>query len=634
MARTRKSAPLLLILLALAIPAPAAAAPSITEHSAGLSVNPLLNDITAGSDGNLWFAESQGSGKIGRISPSGTITEFATGLSRPPEGMAAGPDGNVWFTAYVGGDRIGRITPTGTVTEFTAGLTSNSQPTSIAAGPDGNLWFTERSNAAIGRITPAGTITEFTAGLTPNSQPESIALGPDGALWFTEGANPGRIGRITTAGVVTEYSTGLTLNARPNQIAAGLDGALWFTESNNPGRIGRISTTGTITEHSTGLTINRQPTGIALGADGNLWFTELGGGGAIGRITPLGTITEFTTGLSPNSEPSHITLGPDNAMWFTEHANPGAIGRITTGPRVGTVDVSAGAQSATLTTNVNPHGQASTYWFEYGLTSAYGAQTSALTAGSGNVLVPFNRQISGLAPLTTYHVRAVAANDSGVTYGAEATFQTGANPNPSPVGSTPGLGPTTPVPLPATPGTPQLGRAVVGTVLTGTVQVQVPGGKKFVPANKLKLIPNGSVIDARHGRVQITTALPDGSTQTGTFWAGRFRVTQPPGQGGMTVLTLLGRLDCGKPGARASRRSRKLKLWGKDRGGRFRTQGRHGSATVRGTQWLTADRCDGTLTKVLEGRVLVRVRASGKRVLLNAGQSYLAKPRAAGAKRR
>ena len=63
--------------------------------------------------------------------------------------------------------------------------------------------------------------------------------------------------------------------------------------------------------------------------------------------------------------------------------------------------------------------------------------------------------------------------------------------------------------------------------------------------------------------------------------------------------------------ASASRsRKRVRKLWGRDRGGRFRTHGRHSQATVRGTRWLTVDRCDGTLTRVTNGAVVgARLRA-------------------------
>ncbi len=59
--------------------------------------------ITAGPDGNLWFTESGGN-KIGRITPSGQITEFPlpTGITKPyyPIGITAGPEGNLWFTWY------------------------------------------------------------------------------------------------------------------------------------------------------------------------------------------------------------------------------------------------------------------------------------------------------------------------------------------------------------------------------------------------------------------------------------------------------------------------------------------------------------------------------------------------------
>lgn len=40
---------------------------------------------------------------------------------------------------------------------------------------------------------------------------------------------------------------------------------------------------------------------------------------------------------------------------------------------------------------------------------------------------------------------------------------------------------------------------------------------------------------------------------------------------------------------------------------------------------MTADRCDGTLTKVTRGRVAVRDFRRKKTVLLRAGKSYLAR---------
>jgi hypothetical protein len=68
-------------------------------------------------------------------------------------------------------------------------------------------------------------------------------------------------------------------------------------------------------------------------------------------------------------------------------------------------------------------------------------------------------------------------------------------------------------------------------------------------------------------------------------------------------------------------------LWGRDSGGRFRTYGRHSHATVRGTRWFTADRCDGTFTSVASGAVAVRDRVRDRTVLVPAGRSYLARKR-------
>jgi hypothetical protein len=59
--------------------------------------------------------------------------------------------------------------------------------------------------------------------------------------------------------------------------------------------------------------------------------------------------------------------------------------------------------------------------------------------------------------------------------------------------------------------------------------------------------------------------------------------------------------------------------------GRFRTRGRYSSATVRGTQWTTIDRCDGTLTKVRRGKVVVRDFRRKRNVVVSSGKHYLAR---------
>ena len=157
-----------------------------------------------------------------------------------PQSITAGPDGNLWFTESAA-NKIGRITPTGVVTEFVNGLSAGSKPWGITSGPDGNLWITERGTSKIGRITPQGVITEF-ATITPNAAPWGITAGSDGNLWFTEnGVNS--VGRITTAGVQLPeipLCVGCADNSTGGQgIVAGPDGNLWFAERNS-NRIGRM----------------------------------------------------------------------------------------------------------------------------------------------------------------------------------------------------------------------------------------------------------------------------------------------------------------------------------------------------------------------------------------------------------
>ena len=151
-------------------------------------------------------------------------------------------------------------------------------------------------------------------------------------------------------------------------------------------------------------------------------------------------------------------------------------------------------------------------------------------------------------------------------------------------------------------------------------------------------VPVGSLIDTRDGRVSLQSARnARGRTQTGTFWGALFQVRQrrarPRRHRHRPARRALQRA-CGTVAgasvlAREAGRKRRVvrRLWGKDRHARFRTHGRDSVATVRGTRWVTTDRCDGTLTKVSEGKVLVRDLHRKRNVLLTAGHAYLARHR-------
>ncbi len=206
---------------------------------------------------------------------------------------------------------------------------------------------------------------------------------------------------------------------------------------------------------------------------------------------------------------------------------------------------------------------------------------------------------------------------------------------------------------------PVPGKSVDVRVVSGEVFIKIPGGgrgaratgpgKGFVPLKGAANIPVGSQLDTSKGRVALTSAADTGGakTQTSDFYDGIFQVKQTlpkkkPKKPAplITDLVIKGapRSQCAplKGGARAAAKKKGPKgvlgsLWGNGKG-KFRTNGKYSSATVRGTVWLTQDECDGTLTKVQRGVVQVRDFKRNKTITVKAGHSYLARALRASAK--
>ena len=221
----------------------------------------------------------------------------------------------------------------------------------------------------------------------------------------------------------------------------------------------------------------------------------------------------------------------------------------------------------------------------------------------------------------------------------------GDDPWPGPTAIAPPPAPASD-PAPVTPPVhgipaPVLGQTVIVAPGRGKVLVRRPGTKRFRKLGDATLLPSGTVVDARRGRISLTTALDEaGEFQTGRFWGSRFQIRQGHSAQGMTSLTLRGG-DFGRCPARASgaplaiasgvarenptTRRVVRSLWARDHGGRFRTYCNNSVATARGTAWVTRDRCDGTVTRVRAGAVAVKDRRTGKTVVVRAGRAYLAK---------
>jgi hypothetical protein len=204
---------------------------------------------------------------------------------------------------------------------------------------------------------------------------------------------------------------------------------------------GPVSDVRATTATATG-TVN--PNGLATS-----WYFEYGTTTAYGSRTPTrsagsGTqnvaVAEALTGLTPGTT-YHYRLVATNADGTSRGAD-GVFTTLSTPVAVtGTVS-NVTTTSARLRATVDPNGRATTWFFEYGPTTAYGARTPNRSAGSGNAAVSVSATVSGLTPGRLYHYRVVATSDAGSSRGSDRTFSTTAQPR---VGTGPAVevGPST-----------------------------------------------------------------------------------------------------------------------------------------------------------------------------------------------
>ena len=201
-----------------------------------------------------------------------------------------------------------------------------------------------------------------------------------------------------------------------------------------------------------------------------------------------------------------------------------------------------------------------------------------------------------------------------------------------------------------------LGKSVDVTPVSGVVFIKPPPGKSlggaadtaalskgqgFVPLTEARQIPTGSEIDALHGSLRVVSNTGKiGKTQTASLTGGIFKLSQDRSgiSKGLTNFNLVESAFQGAPSYSlckakksadeatvAALSSKTLQLLKVSGHGKFKTTGRYSSATVRGTIYTVADKCDGTLTHVIRDTVLVDDFVRHKTILLHAGQSYLAK---------
>lgn len=176
---------------------------------------------------------------------------------------------------------------------------------------------------------------------------------------------------------------------------------------------------------------------------------------------------------------------------------------------------------------------------------------------------------------------------------------------------------------------PALGQSIVVQPVSGVVLGHPPDDPRFRQIVGAANLVSGWTFDVTKGRVALTTAANSrGATQTTQAFEGFFTALQSPGSPITDLVLRSGNFDqvCGSGGVDIAQvnTTSVRHLWASGKGA-FRTKGRFAAASIRGTEWETDDRCDGTLVRVKEGAVSVFDQTLNKTVLVTAGHSYLAR---------
>ncbi|MBK8295420.1 MAG: YncE family protein [Solirubrobacterales bacterium] len=505
------------------------------------------------------------------------------------------------YRAFVGNSGGYGLTVFDTATNKVSGpdIGTDIYPSDIAISPDGTRAFVSNSFVDSVSVVDTATNTLATPNVVVGTSPRSVALTPDGKTLYV-GVGDAEVRRIDTgSNALIGAPIPLAPSSYPYSIAITPDGTKAYVVNWGSSSVSVIDlNTNTV---GPAIPVGNFPVNVEITPDGSKAYVVSEFDNAVAVID---TATDSVTvpAIPVGQAPSEVAITPDGSKAYVANFGDG-----------------------------NPDNSSDLSVIDTATDTVAGAP---IPAGSGPSAI-------GITPNGK---RAYVTNswDDDVS---SISLATGARTGPDiPVGLNPGAIAFTTVPY---AGPPVLAKMVNLEPVKGKVKTKCRGEKKFTALTWAEQIPVGCLVDTRKGTVKLTSSKgKKGGTQSANFWSGLFRVTQKAGKKPYTELALAGSLGCGKSKKKRKRsfatraaassesttliskkkkRKRGRKLWGKGKG-RFKTKGKYGSASVRGTNWLVEDRCNkSTFFKVKSGVVTVRDFGRKKNVKVKKGGHYVAK---------
>ena len=407
-------------------------------------------------------ATPAGTFRLSRIGTSSVAIDASGGLS----------DGDV----YVADTRNGVVAVFDSLGLYERQLAGLSSPTGVAVDQNGHVWVVESDTGEVNEYDAAGTLLQ--TWVNPHGGGDDLAVDSDGNVYLQ--VFFGEVYRFSSTGtddtLITDSATGIAVDPDDDHLYV-----------NKRDLISEYDETGApVIEFGSGRVANS--VGVAVhGTTGNVFVTNSIAPRVVNVFGPLGTVPNVSVGpateVTTASATVSGTINPDGlaATWQfewgtdTDYGNVAPAAPVEVGDGTADVPVTAelsglapgttyhyrlkgtsaegsnfsqdatfttpplpvivsqsgegGLDSATLTAQINPQGFDTTYHFEYGLDTTYGASTPETALGSGFDDLTAPASLSGLSPGKTYHFRVVATNAHGTATGDDATFAT--TPPPS-----------------------------------------------------------------------------------------------------------------------------------------------------------------------------------------------------------
>ena len=417
--------------------------------------------VAIDSEGNIYVVDS-GNNRVQKFNPEGKyVLQFGkegsgNGEFKAPTGIAL--DTSAIGRPYVVDTGNNRIQKFNTKGEYQAkfgeeGSTDGKfkAPQGVGFDAKGRLWVVDTGNNRVQRFNPStfGFIAKFGKEGSGNGEfksPTAIVSDFQEKLWVidpgndraqkfnVEGEYLDQIGEEGNGAGQLNVATGIATPAAQKILLLDTGNSRvenWTVKAEPP----TATTNNESNVKATSVTLNARinPEGLATTYYFEYGLTESYGAKvpvtpeAIGSGTSNILVEQLITGLSKGTtyhfrvvaeSPAGTVEGIDRTFKLeSPKATTGAATAIK-------------ATQATLNGEVDPEGSATSYYFEYGTTEAYGTKipVSPKSVGSGTSSIVVSQTPTGLSKITTYHFRLVAESEVGTTYGVDKTFTTPKSP--------------------------------------------------------------------------------------------------------------------------------------------------------------------------------------------------------------